>query len=238
MSATYIGLVGTGLVTETSFEQNKEGLTTYTEKTLYSRGGSMTTPSLNLTKSIGGLTLRAVATNVVSGGGAFTEVTITYQGADPTTLQQDTTNSTGEEPIETNKYFLAGDAGGGSSIVTAAGAANVIYNDDGSFAGFSKNAQANFFGVTSYLAPSVVYRRSFTTAVTATATNLAAVGRIVNTTGDFPNAPTGGTWLCTGVQYVKRGSAFDVTQEFRASGEDGWNTYIYGPAVAAPEVPS
>ena len=238
MSASYIGYNGQDLIVETSFEQNKEGLITYTEKKLISRVTTAVTPNLGLTKSIGGVTLRAVSTNVVSGGGAFTEITITYQGGEDTTLQQDTTASTGEEPIESNKYFLVGDIGGGSSIVTAAGSANVIYNSDNSFLAFSKDAQNNFFGVTSYLNPNMVYRRSFNTSVTATATNLATVGRIVTPSADFPQCVTGGTWLCTGVQYVKRGSSFDVTQDFRASDERGWNTYIYGQPTAPPPTPS
>jgi hypothetical protein len=238
MSATYIGYTGTDLMPESSWEQNKEGLITYTEKNMVLRSVTVVTPTLSDTKSIGGRTLRAVAVNVVSGGGAFTEVTVTYQGQEGPTLQQDSTSSTGEEPIESNKYFFNGDIGGGSSIVTAAGSENVIYNDDGSFAGFSKNSQRNFFGVTSYLNPNLVYRRSFTTSVTASATDLSTVGRIVTQTSDFPSVVSGSTWLCVGISYVKRGQAFDVTQDFRASGEQGWNTYIYGTAVAAPAVPT
>jgi hypothetical protein len=238
MSATYIGYTGTNLMPESSWEQNKEGLITYTEKNMVLRSVTVVTPTLSQTRSIGGQTLRAVAVNVVSSGGAFSEVTVTYQGQEGTTLQQDSTSSTGEEPIESNKYFFNGDIGGGSSIVTAAGSANVIYNDDGSFAGFSKNAQRNFFGVTSYLNPNLVYRRSFTTSVTASATNLSTVGRIVTPTEDFPAVIEGSTWLCVGISYVKRGQAFDVTQDFRASGEQGWNTYIYGTATDAPTLPT
>lgn len=238
MSATYIGYNGTELMPESSWEQNKEGLITYTEKNMILRSATVVTPTLAQTRSIGGQTLRAVAVNVVSGGGAFTEITVTYQGQEGLTLQQDSTSSTGEEPIESNKYFFNGDIGGGSSIVTAAGSENVIYNDDGSFAGFSKNAKKNFFGVTSYLNPNLVYRRSFTTSVTGSATDLSTVGRIVTATSDFPEVVEGATWLCVGISYVKRGQAFDVTQDFRASGEQGWNTYIYGSATDAPELPS
>lgn len=238
MSATYIGYSGQDLITETSYEQNKEGLITYTEKKLISRGVTAVTPSLTDTKIIGGITLRAVSTNVVSQGGTFTEITVSYQGGEGTTLQQDISNSTGEEPIASNKFFLTGDAGGGSSIVDAAGSTNVIYNDDGSFNAFSKNAQNNLFGVTSYLHPNAVYKRSFNTTVTSTATNLGAVGKIVTPTSDFPAITTGATWLCVGVQYTKRGTSFDVTQDFRASDEKGWNTYIYGSAVAPPPIPT
>jgi hypothetical protein len=237
MSATNIGYSGQLLVTETSFEQSKEGLITYTQKNLIPANINVATPSLTDTKSIDGITLRAVSTNVTSAAGSFAELTIVYQGGTDTTLQQDTTASTGEEPIESNKYFSVGDPVGGDSIITLAGAENVIYNDDNSFRGFSKSAKQNFFGVASFLNPNLVYKRSFNTAVSATATNLSAVGRIVNKDADFPSAVTNATWLCVGVQYIKRGSSYDVTQEFRSSDSNGWNEKIYGPPVATPPKP-
>jgi hypothetical protein len=237
MSATYIGYSGQNLVTETSFEQSKEGLITYTEKRLIPSNVSVVTPSLTDTKSVGSIRLRAVSTNVASHGGSFSEVTIVYQGGEDTTLQQDTSASTGEEPIESNKYFLIPDPNGGDSIVNFAGTANVIYNDDNSFKGFSKNAKKNLFGVTSFLNPNLVYKRSFNTVVTATATDLSAVGRIVDVDSDFPDTLEGATWLCISVQYIKRGTSFDVTQEFRASDDKGWNEYIYGPSITPPPKP-
>jgi hypothetical protein len=237
MSATYIG-ASTEFVTETSFEQSKEGLITYTEKKLIAANVAVTPPSLANTKSIGGITLRAVSTNVTSHSGSFTEVTVVYQGGEDTTLQQDTSASTGEEPIESNKYFLQPDPEGGDSIVNLAGTANVIYNDDGSFKGFSKNAKKQLFGVTSFLNPNIVYKRSFNTSVTATATDLSAVGRIVNEDADFPPTTIETiTWLCVGIQYIKRGTSYDVTQEFRASDAKGWNEYIYGSPVSPPPTP-
>ena len=239
MSATYIGYNGQGLMPETSWEINKEGLITYTEKTMVLSNVTVTTPVLSQTRVLASQTLRAVSINMVSAGGSFTEITVVYQGQQGTTIQQDSTSSTAEEPIESNQYFTESDAGGGSSIVTAAGSANVIYNDDGSFAGFSKNAQKNFFGVRSYLNPNLSYRRSFTTSNDALATDLTKVGRVVNPpeNGDFPNSVTGSTWLCVGISYVKRGRAYDVTQEFRASDGRGWNEYIYGSSVNAPALP-
>jgi hypothetical protein len=239
MSATYIGYDGQNLMPETSWEINKEGLITYTEKTMVLRSVTVTTPTLTQTRLIGGSTLRAVSVNMVSAGGAFTEITVTYQGQGGTTIQQDITSSTSEEPIESNPFFSVGDSGGGSSIVTAAGSANVIYNTDNSFAGFSKDAQKNFFGVRSYLSPNLSYRRSFTTSNDALATNLSKVGRIVTPpeNADFPNTASGSTWLCVGISYVKRGRTYDITQEYRASDSKGWNTYIYGPEVNAPDGP-
>ena len=239
MSATYIGYDGQDLMPESSWSISQEGLVTYTEKIMVLRSVNAPTPTLAQTRSIGGSTLRAVSINTVSAGGAFTELTITYQGQQGATIQQDITSSTSEEPIESNPFFSVADSGGGSSIVTAAGPANVIYNTDNSFAGFSKDAKKNFFGVRSYLSPNLSYRRSFTTSDDALATDLSKVGRIVNApeNGDFPSAATGSTWLCVGISYVKRGRTYDITQEYRASDSKGWNEYIYGPSVNAPDGP-
>jgi len=231
MSATRIGLTSL-FVNETSWEQNKEGLITYTEKSVASRENiNVTTPNLSDERTIGGIQCRAVSVNVVCQGGAFTEYSVVYQGGEDTTLQQDTSNSTGEEPIQSHKNFV-------TTIVPAAGEGNVIYNDDNSFLAFNKSSENNFFGVTAYLQPNMSYKRSFNTTVTATATDLFAVGRIVNPSEDFPAVTSGSTWLCVGAQYTKRGSSFDVSHDFRASGENGWNEYIYGPPVSPPPTPS
>jgi hypothetical protein len=237
---TYIGYDGEDLVTQSSFEQSKEGVITYTEKKLIPVTTTVTTPSLNDTKVVNGITVRAVSTNVVSQSGSFIEMTIIYQGSNSLTptIQKDTSGSTGEEPIESNKYFFTSDPAGGASIVSAAGEDNVIYNDDNSFRGFSKNAKQNLFGVTSFLNPNLVYKRSFTTSATASAIDLSKVGRIVASADDFPAVTGGITWLCVGIQYSKRGFAYDITQEFRASDKNGWNKYIYGAEVAAPTVPA
>ena len=245
MSATYIGTgVGNSLISETSFEQDQKGVVVYTEKVLVPASVSVVTPSLASAKSINSKTLRAVSVNVVSSGGGFTEVTTTYQGdGGINTLQQDGSNSTGEEPIATNRNFNVSmdgapsivDLSGGRAtlgldgLVTGTGGA--LFDSEGGFLYFRKQAQKNFFGVSSYLNPSLVYRRAFSTATTP---SLTAVGRIVTPAGDFPSVTSGATWLCLGISYQKKGNVFDVTHEFRASGPSGWNTYVYGTAVAAP----
>jgi hypothetical protein len=81
---TYIGYDGEDLVTQSSFEQSKEGVITYTEKKLIPVTTTVTTPSLNDTKVVNGITVRAVSTNVVSQSGSFIEMTIIYQGSNHT----------------------------------------------------------------------------------------------------------------------------------------------------------
>jgi len=245
MSATYIGTgVGNNLITETSFEQDQKGVVSYTERIMVPASVSVVTPTLTSTKSVNSKTLRAVSVNVTSSGGGFTEIVTTYQGdGGINTLQQDGSNSTGEEPIATNRNFNVSmdgapsivDLSGGRAtlgldgLVTGTGGA--LFDSEGGFLYFTKNAKYKFFGVSSYLNPNLVYRRSFSTAITP---SLTSVGRIVTSTSDFPSVTSGATWLCLGISYQKKGNVFDVTHEFRASGPNGWNTYIYGTAVSAP----
>lgn len=244
MSASYIGYNQANLVVETSFEQDKLGAVNYTERIMVPANVSVVTPVLSDTKSINSKTLRAVSVNVASSGGGFTEIVTTYQGDGGTsTLQQDGSNSTGEEPIATNRNFNVSmdgapsivDLSGGRAtlgldgLVTGTGGA--LFDSDGGFLYFRKEAQKNFFGISSYLQPNLVYRRSFSTSTTP---DLSSVGRIVTASGDFPSVTSGATWLCLGISYQKKGNVFDVTHEFRASDANGWNTYIYGTAVAAP----
>lgn len=246
MSATYQGYTGQQLITETFYEEANNGLATITEVTLVNPLTSLTTPSLSKTKIIEGTaqrTFRLIGYNIVSGQGGFTRLTETYQGqSQEQTLTQNATNSTSEEPIETNKNFLVS-TDLADSIVNFAGGAltqgdginattgGAVFDSEGRFLYFNKNAKGKLFGVTSYLNPNLTYRRNFTTSITP---NLSAVGKIVIASSDFPQTVTSATWLCTGVQYVQRGGTFDVTHDFRSSDQKGWNEYIYGTPVSAP----
>jgi hypothetical protein len=246
MSATYIGTeVDNNLIIETSFEQDKLGLVTYTEKKMVPSSVSVVTPTLTSSKAINGKNLRAISVNVVSSGGAFTEIVTIYQGDGGTrTLQQDGSNSTGEEPIAANRNFNVSkdtspsivDLSGGRATLGAdgivSGTGGALFDADGGFLYFRKEAKKGFFGVSSYLQPSLVYRRVFSTSTTP---NLSFVGKVVSSASDFPPV-TRGTWLCLGISYQKKGNAYDVTHEFRLSDANGWNEYIYGPAVSAPSI--
>jgi hypothetical protein len=245
MSATQIGY-NQALITDTTFEQTKEGIIAYTVRSLLPIGATVVTPTLSATTIVGSNTLRAIAVNVTSSAGAFQEIVVTYQGGKNISLQQDASNSTGEEPIQTNPYFQQGDSGGGASIVALSGGAatlqadgsvvgtgGALFNLNGGFEGFRSNAKFNFFGVSSYLNPDLVYRRSF---VTDTKPDVSKVGRIVTPSSDFPAVTAGATWLCLGISYTKKGNSYDVTHDFRASGVSGWNVYIYGSSVDAPPI--
>jgi len=245
MGTTYIGLEAQ-FTTETSYEQDKFGLVNYTVKSIFPLSVTVTTPSLGDTIGLNGRTLRAVAVNATKTNNGFSEFVVTYQGDGGTsTLQQDGSNSTGEEPIASNRNFNVSQDASPSIVQLSGGRATLgldgvvvgtggaLFDSDGGFLYFRKDAKYNLFGVTSYLNPNLVYRRSFTT---STKPSLSAVGRIVSPTADFPAVLSGATWLCLGITYQKRGSVYDVTHEFRASGRNGWNTYIYGGGVAAPPI--
>ena len=244
MSTTYIGYSGQNLITETSYDQDKLGAVVYTEKIMVPANISVVTPTLSSTKSINSRTLRAVSVNVSSSGGGFTEVITTYQGdGGVSTLQQDGSNATGEEPIATNRNFNIGmdgaqsivDFSGGRATLgvdgVVVGTGGALFDSEGGFLYFRKNSQYNFFGVSSYLSPNLLYKRSFST---TTKPDLSAVGRIITPSSDFPSVTSGATWICIGISYTKKGTVYDVTHDFRASDANGWNTYVYGSAVAAP----
>lgn len=242
MSATIVGDISSGMITETSYEVSQDGLTTYTQKTLYNPSASVATPSLTKSISIGGASLRLVSATSSIRSGQFKELVEIFQGKSGTTLQQNATNSTAEEPIETNRNFLVSQDQAQSIVALAGGAltqgesinattGGAVFDENGRFLYFNKNAKYNLFGVASYLNPNLTYRRGFTTTTTP---NLSAVGRIVTPASDFPTTVPSGTWLCTSIEYVQRGGTFQVTQDFRSSDQKGWNPYIYGPATSPP----
>lgn len=241
MSATYIGYSGSSLNGEINYKENKEGLVEYSVRNLIRADQSVTTPLIGANISIDGQTLNITDVSVEIANPDFKEVTTKYLGKSSTTsIQYDVTNSTGEEPIASNFRFLK-IVGVDPSIVTFAGGAitagtvcdggAAVFDTDGAFSHFNKGAKRNLFGVTSYLNPAVTFRRSFTT---NTQPDLAKVGRIITAETGFPPIPTGCTWLLTAIAYQKKGSTYDVTQDYRASDPKGWNTYIYGATTSAP----
>lgn len=244
MSATYIG--SQSVTTNVSYRQRNDGVIEYQKIVLY-RGDqtSVSFPSIGDTED--GFPI--VGVSLVITDGAFSELTIKGEsssagggsGFGAGQLLRDATNSTSEEPITTAINFTSATAGLPSIIDSAGGVVTQgqtvtagtgsIFTEDGEFVGFTQNAKKNLFGVQSYLNPALSHRRRFST---TTKPSLSAVGRIVNSAADFPQLETGRTWLCTNITYVLRGDTYEVTQEFRASGRQGWNVYIYGSPVSAP----
>lgn len=250
MSATYIG-VTSGLVTSISYKQRNDGIIQYTKKLLYL--GSQPPTVL---PSIGDIVdnFSVVGASLAIGENGFSEVIIQAEssplgggaagGFSSSRVLVDAANSTSEEPIASAINFNVETAGLPSIVDSAGGIVTQgnaitpetgsIFTENGEFVGFTKNAKKNLFGVQSYLNPSLSHKRRFST---NTKPSISAVGRIVNPATDFPEIEEGRTWLCTNISYVQRGDVYEVSQEFRSSGRQGWNTYIYGPPISAPALP-
>ena len=247
MSATYIGYAD-GLLTETSYSVSTDGASKYTETIQAKVGSTYTPPVIGSTKVVDGQTLSVVNVSISNQSGNFTQYSIQYEGRssddtapeEASVVDSSLTGATGDEPIATN-YNFSQNRDGSNSIVAFSGGAvtqgeasttgGALFSTDGEFIGFTKYAQRNLFGVQSYLNPNITFSRSYTT---TTRPSLAAVGKIMSGTGSFPVLQTGKNWLCTSITYRKQGTTYNVTQEFRASDRNGWNTYIYGAAVAVP----
>ena len=241
MSATYIGYNLQALNGEISYKENKEGMVEYTVRNLIRGDVTVTTPLIGATLSVHGQTLKATNVSIEIANPDFREMVTTYQGKSSTTsIQYDVTNATGEEPIETNYNFLVSHdnsnsivdfAGGSITAGTTCNGGAAVFDVDGAFSHFNKGANRKLFGVTSYLNPAVTFRRCFTT---NTQPDLSLVGRIITPAAGFPNIRSPRTWLLTAIAYQKKGNTYDVTQDYRASDTKGWNTFIYGVAIAAP----
>jgi hypothetical protein len=179
------------------------------------------------------LSLTSISVSTKDG---LSEVTQTFSGGDvsaPDVYEVVATCS--EEPISTHPAFTVStgiyDV---SSIVDAAGSANANFDANNVFVSFGKNANNNFFGVSSYLSPQVQYRRIYSTGTEPTIDQTGNVGYIFDDPEGYP--PTigaGRTWLQVSVVIKNNGNQktssgqFEITEEYRGSGINGWNPYVY-----------
>ena len=146
-----------------------------------------------------------------------------------------------EEPIETHPAFLTSASGFATSIVTASGgylvsgstSGGAIFDANGIFLGFNKDALNNLAGVRSYLSPQVLFKVKYTVGQRPSAATQKSVGKI-DTPFGAPSVGSGKNWLTTDVNWNNLGNgndgAYEVSQNFRLSGEGGWNTNIYSNA--------
>ena len=86
-------------------------------------------------------------------------------------------------------------------------------------------------GVTSYLAPSVTLRYIYTS---TSVPSLANIMKTIANPNNAPSLPAGSNWLFSNLSYtvIYDGTAakFRVTEEYLASGKDGWDPNLY-PAI-------
>jgi hypothetical protein len=184
----------------------------------------------------------------VSGG--FWEVSLNGRGIDVSTptaslFTFDLINAVADEPIQTHKDFKSMIVSAGLSVIegTTRGTtgsiitAGVIFANasnsttaseaiTGDFVCFTKDASAGLAGVQSYLRPQMVYRISYLQ--DSKPSTIATVGTRVTPSG-APTLPAGANWLFSALNYrqIGRSGSYEVTEEYRASGPEGWNTLIY-----------
>ena len=206
------------------------------KKVVAYQNGNVTTGSIGSSEGaiISGkfLTLTAISVNSKDG---ISEVTRTFTGGDTAAPEvYEVVASVQEEPISSHPAFTATTTGFASSIVDAAGSANVNFDDDNIFQSFSKTATNNFFGVQSFLSPQVQYRRIYSLGSPPAETVTDRVAFIYAAPeGEPPTLAAGRNWLKISVNIKNNGNQrsgsgqFEVTEEYRGSGLKGWNPYIY-----------
>jgi hypothetical protein len=149
------------------------------------------------------------------GGG---QETLTDEAPDLPAPVYSLTRSQSQEPITTHPNW--------SSIVAAAGSANVIYDDDGIFKGIGKDADdASLVGVTDYLSFGAVFSVSY---VSQNRPSLSGVGTIDSPPAQAPAVGAGYNWLKVDASYTEEGFYYSVNESWMLSARGGWQSDIYG----------
>jgi hypothetical protein len=207
----------------------------YTSVKAY-RADNVTTGSIGSSDAvtISGKTLALTSISVHTQDG-ISEVTHTYSGGDSAAPNvYEVVASVQEEPIASHPAFTTSTGVFTSSIVDAAGSTNVNFDENGIFQSFSKDANNYFFGIQSYLSPQVQYRRIYSTGTAPTAGTTARVATIFSAPDGYPpTIASGRNWLEVSIAIKNNGNQktssgqYEITEEYRASGQKGWNPYIY-----------
>ena len=220
---------------------NDKGLVQYSITNVYLQG-TQVTGSIgvgNVTKEGKVCTLVDINVNTKNG---LSEVTWTFVGGNSAVQDYyEAVAQVAEEPIATHVAFTIATAGFGTSIVDACGgsttegtlaSAGAVFDADGAFLHFNKQALNNFFGVVSYLTPQVSYKRVYSAGTAPSASNTELVSHIISAPdGDPPTLPTGRNWMFTSLNWKNNGNGnvgqYEITEEYRGSGNSGWNNAIY-----------
>jgi len=220
--------------------KNDRGLVQYSVTKVYLQGNQVT-PSIGTTTTKEGKILTLVDININTKNG-LSEVTSVFVGGDNTIPEYyEAVAQVAEEPIATHVAFTIATAGFGTSIIDACGgsttegtpaSAGAVFDADGAFLYFSKKATNNFFGVVSFLTPQVSYKRIYSAGTAPSASNSNLVSHIItNVAGDPPTLPTGRNWMFTSLNWKNNGNGnvgqYEITEEYRGSGNSGWNNVIY-----------
>ena len=230
---------------------DSSGKVSYTKLTAYQNGsqvtgviGSTITVTLGVTAGISA-NLSSIEINIANGiaevSQTFTAGSSTGSAATAADLAVYEVVATAvEEPIASHPAFTQSTSGFASSIVNASGGSitegsstsgGAIFNSDGLFVGFTKTANNNFTGVQSFLSPRITYRKTYTQNTKPSSGITQTLGYIYsNPAGDQPTLASGRNWLLTALNWRQSGKAYEVSEEYLASGFSGWNNNIYATA--------
>ena len=229
-------------ITSERITKTDRGLVEYSITKVYLQGNQVT-GSIgvgNVYKEGKTLTLSEISISTKNG---LSEVTQTYVGGDSTIPEvYEAVAQVAEEPIATHVAFTQAtgalfgtsiiDACGGSTTLGTQASAGAVFDADGQFLYFNKKALNNFFGVSSYLTPQVSYKRIYSAGVSPSATTSNLVSNIITTVaGEPPTLPAGRNWMFTSLNWKNNGNGavgqYEITEEYRGSGNSGWNSAIY-----------
>jgi hypothetical protein len=85
-------------------------------------------------------------------------------------------------------------------------------------------------GILTYLNATPIYRYNYTSILKPKASVLNKVGKIEENPKDAPAVSGSRNWLMTAINYDQSGNSYNISTEFRLSGEGGWNPLIYSEA--------
>jgi hypothetical protein len=212
----------------------------YTITEVYQYGNSVT-GTIGSTFSFQGKTLVLSDISVNSKDG-LTTVAKTYTGGNTTIPElYEVVSSLFEEPIASHPAFTIGttdfpvsivDASGGSIVEGTLANGGALFDSYGGFMRFTNQATNNLMGVQSYLSPRVSYRRIFSSGTSPTSGLASQVGKIFSTPrGDPPSIGSGRNWILASLTWKSNGNEangqFEITEEYKSSGLNGWNDGIY-----------
>ena len=220
--------------------KNDRGLVQYSITKVYLQGNQVT-GSIGGAVSKEGKTLTLVDISVNTKNG-LSEVTNIYVGGDNSIPEYyEAVAQVAEEPIASHVAFTTSTGIYGTSIIDACGgattqgtlaSAGAVFDADGQFLYFNKQALNNFFGIVSYLTPQVSYKRVYSAGTAPSASNSNLVSHIItNVAGSPPTLPAGRNWMFTSLNWKNNGNGavgqYEITEEYRGSGPSGWNNAIY-----------
>jgi hypothetical protein len=234
---TYIGTFPVTL--REVYETRIDGARVYSITRVYKNDGTAVYGTIGSSLVVDGV-IYYESSNSSDAKDGLVEVTrvFVYAPASAISYDYECTAVASEEPIETHPAFLVSASGFATSIVTAAGgyltdgaaSGGAVFDEDGIFLGFNKDALNSLSGVRSYLSPQVSFKVKYATNNRPSSGVQTSIGTIASPLN--PPAVGGGkNWLLTEVNWSNAGNGsdgiYEVSQGYRLSGEGGWNTNIY-----------